>query len=247
MNFIKTIIQEIKDTAKRPQRLAKLLDLSSLKKWWRFQKVKVIAKDDWKNAGNISHRHIQSYDEYIKLQKSKLEYLDLSSHEKKFRTSLIKRLSELHSQDYIKLSSYTALCLGARLGAEVAAFRDLGYFAVGVDLNPGENNPYVIYGDFHKLKFANNCVDVIYSNSLDHCYDLKLILFEIKRLLKQDGYLIIEADPGSSEGISPDLWATMSYETVDSLKNEIETSGFNLINSLPFDYPRNGTQLIFKL
>ncbi|MFM6113613.1 MAG: class I SAM-dependent methyltransferase [Sphaerospermopsis kisseleviana] len=245
MNLIQIVVKEFKDTLERPQRLGKLFDYSSLKKWLRFQEIRVIARNDWKNTGNISQRNVPSYDQYIKLQKSKLEYLDLSSHEKKFRTSLRQRLSELHSQDYIKPSNRTALCLGARLGAEVAAFRDLGYFAVGVDLNPGNNNPYVMYGDFHKLEFSDNSVDVIYSNSLDHCYELKLILSEIKRLLKNDGYLIIEADPGSNEGISPDLWATMSYETVDSLKTEIETSGLILVQALPFEYPRNGTQLVF--
>ena len=45
------------------------------------------------------------------------------------------------------------LCLGARLGTEVRALHNLGYFAIGIDLNPGVDNPYVLMGDFHKLVF----------------------------------------------------------------------------------------------
>ena len=37
---------------------------------------------------------------------------------------------------------------------EVRAFLDHGAFAVGIDLNPGRDNRYVMVGDFHQLQFA---------------------------------------------------------------------------------------------
>ena len=48
----------------------------------------------------------------------------------------------------------TVLCLAARIGTEVKAFLDLGCFAIGIDLNPGTDNRYVVHGDFHDLQFA---------------------------------------------------------------------------------------------
>ena len=50
------------------------------------------------------------------------------------------------------------LCVGARLGGEVRAFQSLPevQLAIGVDFNPGEKNPLVMYGDAHSLQQFKN-------------------------------------------------------------------------------------------
>ena len=145
-------------------------------------------------------------------------------------------------------SGWRVLCLGARLGGEVAAFRDMGCFAIGVDLNPGPDNPWVLYGDFHKLEYPDRCLDAVYSNSLDHCLEPEKVLAEISRLLRPGAYLIIEAEPGVDDpnGIAPDMWATFQWSTVDALKTRIEQAGLRFISKGDFEYPRNGTRLLFR-
>jgi SAM-dependent methyltransferase len=83
------------------------------------------------------------------------------------------------------------LCLGARFGEEVKAFRDLGHYALGVDLYADETD-LVVEGDWNNLLFEDNSYDVIYTNSIDHCYDLKVMINEIGRVLTPDGIVIID-------------------------------------------------------
>lgn len=81
-----------------------------------------------------------------------------------------------------------ALCLGARLGCEVAVLRDMGYDAIGVDLVP--NPPLVIEGDFHALPFAPQSFDFVFSNSLDHIFDLDKWAAEVLRVAKPAAVLL---------------------------------------------------------
>jgi SAM-dependent methyltransferase len=84
-----------------------------------------------------------------------------------------------------------ALCLGARLGAEVAVLREMGYHAIGIDLVP--HPPLVIQGDFHQLPFPysglhegnwNAPFDLVFSNALDHVYDMDRFAAEIQRVTR---------------------------------------------------------------
>jgi ubiquinone/menaquinone biosynthesis C-methylase UbiE len=119
---------------------------------------------------------------------------------------------------------------------------------VGVDLNPGPDNPWVMYGDFHQLQYADATLDTVYSNSLDHCLEPARVLSEIRRLLNADGSLIVEADPGveDADGIAPDMWATFQWKSVSALRALIEANGFDFASESRFDYPRNGTALLFR-
>ena len=69
-------------------------------------------------------------------------------------------------------------------------FRKYGYEAIGVDINPGGDNPYVVKGDFHNLTYANNSFATAYSNSLDHSNDLRKMFAEAARVAT--GCFIIE-------------------------------------------------------
>jgi SAM-dependent methyltransferase len=246
MRVLDLIAAELRETWKRPARLTALFSPSRLANGLRFQRVRWLAGGGWNDTkAGTSARQFSSYEDYVRLQQSKLGYLDLAAHEQKFRKALGERLAT----SSLSCRGARAICLGARLGAEVAAFRDQGAFAIGVDLNPGKDNPWVVFGDFHNLQFADSSVDVMYSNSLDHCFDLARVLAEVRRLLTSDGRLLVEADPGVDDpnGENPDLWATFGWKSIDALVSKITAEGFELVDRADFDYPRQGTGLNFRV
>jgi SAM-dependent methyltransferase len=234
------------ETLKRPSRLAHLFKKSSWEKKRRFLKLERLADRKWSSDQKaVNTKHFTSYQDYLDLQASKLEYLELEGHEVRFRKVLAERLQTL---DLLK-GKRNALCLAARLGAEVRAFWDTGFFAVGIDLNPGEENNAVLVGDFHHLQFPDAVLDVVYSNSFDHALELEKTLKEVRRILVPDGILIVEADPGTKEehGVQSDLWATLQWEKIEDLKQLIEKNGYTMRHSEDFEYPRNGKMLVFGL
>jgi SAM-dependent methyltransferase len=146
----------------------------------------------------IKKRKYSSYEKYLDHQSRKLN-IGLSHKIKKFMPIYFNNevLSFTKRFEVFKkyLNEDNILCLGARLGAEVKALRDMGFKnSIGIDLNPGPNNQYVIKGDFHKMDFQDDKFNIIYSNSIDHSWDIKLLSREIHRVLKKNGYLILEVD-----------------------------------------------------
>jgi SAM-dependent methyltransferase len=160
---------------------------------------------DWKH-GHYSRREYKSYEAYVDHQVAKLDGLKKSLEARSEKSiELFRRRFEL-----IGLKPPAAvLCLGARLGHEVAAFISLGHFAVGNDLYPGEGNEYVVTGDFHKLVFADSSVDCVYMNSVDHILRLEDFTREIRRVLKPGGIFAADVVSGYEEG----FWAG-EYEVI---------------------------------
>lgn len=105
----------------------------------------------WQPAGpGVQSRAYRKYEDYLSHQRLKLGLMgDLTEYDARFTDALRQRLAE----SGLIAKGMRVLCLGARRGAEVKAFQDLGCFAVGLDLNPGRRNRYVLYGDFHSLAF----------------------------------------------------------------------------------------------
>jgi SAM-dependent methyltransferase len=190
----------------------------------------------------FSHRSYPSYEEYVTHQKSKLERLDLTAYDPDFRRALRKRLEQL---DFLR-PRMKALCLGARSGAEVKAFVDLWCSATGIDLNPPENSALVREGDFHDTGYVAWSQDVVYTNCLDHAFDILDAIEEISRVLRPEGFLIVEACPGKEEGAHLDEWDCFIWPTVDALVELVERSGFRLIRRESFNVPWRGEQLFFE-
>lgn len=192
----------------------------------------------------FSRRIYDTYEDYRIHQNSKLDRIspvELSEYDSRYRKILRERLEKLE----VLKRGQNVLCLGARIGTEVKSFIDIGCFAVGIDLNPGENNHYVVHGDFHNIQFADDSVDVVFTNSLDHVFDIKQVMNEMNRVLKPDGLLIMEAIKGNKEGASPDFYASFWWEKVDDLVGLIEDSHFKLIKRSSYDLPWAGEQLCF--
>ncbi|MGH2628854.1 MAG: class I SAM-dependent methyltransferase, partial [Anaerolineales bacterium] len=182
---------------------------------------------------------------YVAHQRAKRERWDsgaLAEHDRNFRAVLRERLS----RDAPIAPGMAVLCLGARMGGEVAAFRDLGCFAVGIDLNPGSANPYVLSADFHELPFRTACLDVVFTNSLDHASDIDRVVREVRRVLKPSGLLIVEAVRGSAEGVAPKFYESFFWDSIDDLSRFLTDQGFTLVGRRPFETPWQGEQLCFR-
>jgi SAM-dependent methyltransferase len=197
----------------------------------RAQKAKArkatFESDTWNRDENLAQRSYGSYDEYIAHQAAKL---DKVSH----------RLDETQVEDLADFKNRfahcaaltearTVLCLGARLGTEVKALHALGYFAVGIDLNPGENNLYVLPGDFHAIVFPDGSVDAVYTNALDHVFDLDKVLREVARLLRPGGLFVVDMLPGFEEGFIPGAYEATHWRSADGFVERLcDSGGFEL-------------------
>lgn len=238
------------------------LQLSKTKKYMKYISIiKDLVKDPaairdyfkkkyrWsKDSGGFARKNYRSYDEYLKHQKSKLEEIKkgrvwwFGDYDNRYREALKARLEEagmVHRGD-------TVLCLAARLGTEVRAFIDLGCFAIGLDLNPGEENKHVVHGDFHHIQYADHSVDVIFCNSLDHAYDLDKLFSEVKRVLAPEGILILEINVNTDEGTTDaGYYESFAWSSTESLIKLLEGYGLKRIKSSSFDYPWKGEHAYF--
>ncbi|XP_042497448.1 uncharacterized protein LOC122076194 [Macadamia integrifolia] len=83
-----------------------------------------------------------------------------------------------------------ALCIGARVGQEVAALQRIGVSdSIGMDLVPYP--PLVVTGDFHNQPFGNESFDFEFSNVFDHAVYPSKFVGEIERTLKPGGICVL--------------------------------------------------------
>jgi SAM-dependent methyltransferase len=238
--------KELMETMKRPQRIVSIGNKNKLHAYIGKIRLQLRLGESWVHHESdqaFKKRLYHTYKDYVTHQKSKLELIDLSDYDIQYRQVLKERLKELE----ILQQGMTVLCLAARLGTEVKSFLDLGYFAIGIDLNPGENNRYVVHGDFHHIQYPSNSVNVVFTNSLDHVYDIEKVIDEIKRVLKPKGFLIVEAASGSGEGKSPDFYESFWWSKVDDLVSLFKKFQFMVIKRFSFSYPWNGEQVCFEI
>ena len=178
---------------------------------------------DWEQEGLLARRRYGSYEEYVAHQRSKLP-------------GIIDRLRETDPEEFeefrARFASCSALaearsvlCLGARLGSEVRALHALGHFAVGVDLEPGPRNSWVLPGDFHALVFPDASVDAVYTNAIDHGFDLDRMIGEVQRVLRPGGCFLAEIDKGTDEGGLPGDFEAIHWTRADAVIERIAKSG----------------------
>jgi hypothetical protein len=101
----------------------------------------------------------------------------------------------------------------------------LGYFAVGIDLNPGERNPHVLPGDFHRIVFPTGSVDAVYTNALDHVFSLEQLVGEVQRLLRPGGIFVADLELGSEEGFVPGEYEAVMWRDHGRLIDQIKALG----------------------
>ncbi len=198
----------------------------------------------WRREGAFSVRAYESYEGYRDHQAAKLPTLNLEDYDTRYRQVLGERLSKL---PFLPPGS-SVLCLAARIGTECKAFLDQRCFAVGIDLNPGDGNRYVVHGDFHQLQFADSSVDCVFTNSLDHAFDLDRIVREVARVLKPRGVFLAEIVAGTEDeaGREPGRFEALWWERLESVVQQIADKGFHVEHRESFTFPWRGEQVAFR-
>lgn len=183
-------------------------------------RLKHFGEEGWKNEmdGDFHYRDYSSYEEYVAHQSQK--YYEALKLHGGFRNRSILNYRKRFYRRFRHLPGFLnkdalILCLGARQGTEVEVLRDLGYKnAVGLDLNPGPENPYVNPGDFMNLEYPDASVDMIYTNCVDHAFNLIDFFQEHARVLKPNGYAIYDIAMQSE-------WGGGTFEAVDWKSEEV--------------------------
>ncbi|MDB6017502.1 MAG: methyltransferase [Pedosphaera sp.] len=244
--MIGVLFDEAKKIARNPKRLGQAFHLRRWRQLFGILRFNARTRNRWSplaNARQLQQREYSSYDQYVRHQASKFAHLDLAEYDRTYREQLRERL---RGQPGIRPAA-AVLCLGARQGTEVKAFLDLGCFAVGIDLNPGRDNKYVLPGDFHDVQFPAATMDIIFTNSFDHTFDPKKLIGEITRLLKPGGVLIIEAIQGEADNIAPDHYASFWWQKIDDLVALLAQHNFKPLRRHPFTQPWPGEQICFTV
>lgn len=237
--FLRALKEVAVAIAQDPSRLRKVFSLEGINKvpnYIRLQmrkvrkrerneaRLRVFQSEAWTHTGDLSSRRYESYEAYLAHQMSKLDVLIArgvpltdAGHLERFKRHLAV-VTELKAPASV-------LCLAARLGSEVEAFISLGHFAIGIDLNPGLNNRYVVNGDFHALQFADESIDCVFTNSLDHALKLDKVVAEVKRVLKTGGIFLLEIYRGYDEGKVIGEWEALHWATAKGLAEKIASLG----------------------
>jgi len=181
----------------------------------------------------LKHQEFDSYETYVAVQKAKgIRFRKRLLAGYKDQVMSFKSIFEW-AKPYLALGP--VLCLGARTGAEVEAFEKLGYAgSIGVDLYPlGEN---VIEADWEALPFNDFSFANVYTNSLDHCRDLHLLITEIRRILSPLGIMFFMA---TNRIAFKDLESRITgggnealfWQHSDDLRDAFAEAGFTLVTS----------------
>jgi SAM-dependent methyltransferase len=203
--------------------------------------------DLWEHGEEGARRRFASYEAYLEHQSSKLGKIAPRLREKEDEdlAEFRRRFAACAALD----GARSVLCLGARLGTEVRALHDLGYFAIGIDLNPGERNPYVLPGDFHHIVFPSGSVDAVYTNALDHVFSLERLVGEVRRLLRPGGVFVADLELGSEEGFVPGEYESAMWRDHQALIDRIRTLGrFEVAETRDLGKTRRDhwTQVVFR-
>ena len=201
-------------------------------KWAARMEVRrqVLASEAWERGSDMAQRKYDSYEDYVAHQSSKLDKIIHRLEENKDADldNFVERFENCAALKEAK----SVLCLGARLGTEVKALHKLGYFAVGIDLNPGSKNEFVLPGDFHHVVFPDVSVDAIYTNALDHVFDLERVVGEVKRMLRPDGVFVADLICGYEEGFMPGDFESIHWQKAGDFAERIsQMTGFALENT----------------
>lgn len=87
-----------------------------------------------------------------------------------------------------------AVCVGNRWLGEVLYFRENIGLPKTIGLDLFTTNPELVQvGDMHKMPFADNSVGLIFiRQALSKSYDVRIVIKEVMRVLKDGGFFIIE-------------------------------------------------------
>ncbi|KAL2492360.1 S-adenosyl-L-methionine-dependent methyltransferase superfamily protein [Abeliophyllum distichum] len=135
-----------------------------------------------------------SYDAYIQRQLNKTLNPKLrqiwTTRDWNRKVKVFSQFFDSLKQRKLLFNGSKALCIGARVGQEVAALKQVGVNdSVGIDLVPYP--PLVLKGDFHHQPFDDETFDFEFSNVFDHALYPQKFVGEIERTLKRGGICVL--------------------------------------------------------
>lgn len=167
---------------------------------------------------------IRKYDDYKKYLKHQAEKVDkdpqrILEQAVKDKRGFVTELSSFQKD----LTEGNVLCLGARTGLEVIVFRELGFsHSYGIDINTsiGLEKGLLITGDFHNLPFKDESFANVYTNAFDHCLKARVLIQQIKRILKPGGVFALRCNTTRSNGSYESCMWKMYTEIVEMINEE---------------------------
>lgn len=171
-----------------------------------------------------SNKHYKDYQAYLQHQIDGNKNQSKKDRADKVRQERIDCFKKVFEK--LKLPKESkALFIGARWGEEVIAGQDLYAECIGMDLVPFP--PLVEEGDMHELKYEDERFDFVYSNVIDHSYDMKKVFDEMGRVLKPGGLLLVDTHVGLAAS-----WEALLIETDEDVTSCTE---FELVEQTKID------------
>jgi 2-polyprenyl-3-methyl-5-hydroxy-6-metoxy-1,4-benzoquinol methylase len=173
-----------------------------------------------------------------------------SGYKNYFINKISKIISFLTIKSFFKIfrkykSKGKVLDVGCGLGGLVSGFVDYKYDAYGIEINKEarqfikpELRKRIIFNDLKEIGFKKNSFDIItVIHVLEHVYDLKSFLNEIKNNLKKDGILYIRVPNNDffeykffgKYAYNLEVPRHLSFFTKKSLKKVLKNAGFGKI------------------
>lgn len=206
----------------------------------------------WKwNPDGIWYREYGSTGQYVAHQGSKL----LSRIDKignwKWENSYARRMRAHIGETVLTLPALAGpvLCLGARFGHEVEAWRPFCRLAVGIDVAPGDHS-WVLQGDMHDLgrRWPPGGFCLVYTNVLDHSRNLALVMEGIGNALDKQGLFVADVAFTSENGTLPMHWESCWWDNVGALERALGKmlSGFRIEGRRDITFPWPGRQVVWR-
>ncbi len=130
------------------------------------------------------------YEEYVRRQGRKANNPEKRKILLGKKENRIKKFEKIFEEVKDVLVPGNMLCLGARTGCEIKAAKNVGFDSQGIDLYPLDS--IVIQGDWHNIPFSTSSFNNVYTNSVDHCFDVEKLAKEIKRVLVPEGLFFFQ-------------------------------------------------------
>jgi len=142
---------------------------------------------------------------------------------------------------FTRCSSGRVLDIGCGSGDRLSVFRDNGFEAYGVEISPAARYAKeklkldVFEGDLYKANYPGDFFDIVTMYSvLEHLHNPKELLFEVRRILKREGFLIVQVPNTESLQfrIFKDKWSAFDvprdlyYFNISLLNRILSNSGF---------------------
>ncbi|PKI66626.1 hypothetical protein CRG98_012968 [Punica granatum] len=143
-------------------------------------------------------------------------------------------------------NSSKALSIGARVGQEVAALRQIGVSdSIGIDLVP--RPPLVVKGDFHAQPFGDETFDFEFSNVFDHALYPSKFVGEIERTLRPGGVCVLHVSltKGTDKYSANDLYSVGPLVEMFKRSDLVEkrkVDGFGLDTEVVFRKRKNNNK-----